>query len=100
MRQARGREVLPGDGGTRVAAVTEGAGRDVARCLAAAGPELSSRSFFRVLLLDLTRIMPLPETMFCAQQIKIPPELPDILKQFTKAAIRTQPCDVLQWSAG
>ncbi|XP_059584526.1 ropporin-1-like protein isoform X2 [Alligator mississippiensis] len=56
--------------------------------------------FFRVLLLDLTRIMPLPETMFCAQQIKIPPELPDILKQFTKAAIRTQPCDVLQWSAG
>uniref|UniRef100_A0A8D0L4J6 Ropporin-1-like protein n=1 Tax=Sphenodon punctatus TaxID=8508 RepID=A0A8D0L4J6_SPHPU len=44
--------------------------------------------------------MPLPDTMFCAQQIKIPPELPDILKQFTKAAIRTQPHDVLQWSAG
>ncbi|KAM7071430.1 ropporin-1-like protein isoform 1-T4 [Acridotheres tristis] len=43
--------------------------------------------------------MPLPETMFCAQQIKIPPELPDILKQFTKAAIRTQPYDVLQWAA-
>ncbi|NXI75010.1 ROP1L protein, partial [Anseranas semipalmata] len=43
--------------------------------------------------------MPLPETMFCAQQIKIPPELPDILRQFTKAAIRTQPRDVLQWSA-
>ncbi|XP_028623532.1 ropporin-1-like protein [Grammomys surdaster] len=44
--------------------------------------------------------MPLPDTMFCAQQIHIPPELPDILKQFTKAAIRTQPADVLQWSAG
>uniref|UniRef100_A0A8C6ZRF6 Ropporin-1-like protein n=1 Tax=Nothoprocta perdicaria TaxID=30464 RepID=A0A8C6ZRF6_NOTPE len=44
--------------------------------------------------------MPLPDTMFCAQQIKIPPELPDILKQFTKAAIRTQPRDVLQWAAG
>nr|XP_025038904.1 ropporin-1-like protein [Pelodiscus sinensis] len=44
--------------------------------------------------------MPLPDTMFCAQQINIPPELPDILKQFTKAAIRTQPRDVLQWSAG
>ncbi|CAH6787398.1 ropporin-1-like protein isoform X2 [Phodopus roborovskii] len=44
--------------------------------------------------------MPLPDTMFCAQQIHIPPELPDILKQFTKAAIRTQPLDVLQWSAG
>nr|XP_012330661.1 ropporin-1-like protein [Aotus nancymaae] len=44
--------------------------------------------------------MPLPDTMFCAQQIHVPPELPDILKQFTKAAIRTQPADVLQWSAG
>ncbi|KAM8967806.1 ropporin-1-like protein [Pelodytes ibericus] len=43
--------------------------------------------------------MPLPDTMFCSQQINIPPELPDILKQFTKAAIRTQPHDVLQWSA-
>ncbi|TKC47078.1 hypothetical protein EI555_021574, partial [Monodon monoceros] len=48
----------------------------------------------------LRRAMPLPDTMFCAQQIHIPPELPDILKQFTKAAIRTQPADVLQWSAG
>ncbi|KAJ8277713.1 hypothetical protein GJAV_G00078930 [Gymnothorax javanicus] len=44
--------------------------------------------------------MPLPDTMFCVQQINIPPEFPDILKQFTKAAIRTQPHDVLQWSAG
>ncbi|KAM6156691.1 ropporin-1-like protein [Erethizon dorsatum] len=44
--------------------------------------------------------MPLPDTMFCAQQIHIPHELPDILKQFTKAAIRTQPADLLQWSAG
>ncbi|XP_007887877.1 ropporin-1-like protein [Callorhinchus milii] len=43
--------------------------------------------------------MPLPDTMFCAQQIDIPPAFPDILKQFTKAAIRTQPHDVLQWSA-
>ncbi|XP_051969441.1 ropporin-1-like protein isoform X1 [Xyrauchen texanus] len=42
--------------------------------------------------------MPPPETMYCAQQINIPPELPDILKQFTKAAIRTQPCDVLEWA--
>lgn len=37
--------------------------------------------------------------MYCSQQINIPPDLPDILKQFTKAAIRTQPADVLQWSA-
>ncbi|NXG53161.1 ROP1L protein, partial [Psilopogon haemacephalus] len=43
--------------------------------------------------------MPLPETVFCGQQIKIPPELPDILKQFTKAAVRTQPSDVLWWAA-
>ena len=39
------------------------------------------------------------EPMYCSQQINIPPELPDILKQFTKAAIRTQPSDVLEWSA-
>ncbi|XP_020652799.1 ropporin-1-like protein [Pogona vitticeps] len=44
--------------------------------------------------------MPVPDVMFCAQQIHIPPELPDIMKQFTKAAIRTQPRDVLQWSYG
>ncbi|XP_039610317.1 ropporin-1-like protein [Polypterus senegalus] len=43
--------------------------------------------------------MPLPDTMFCAEQIHIPPELPDILKQYTKAAIRTQPHDIIQWSA-
>ncbi|KAM9436407.1 ropporin-1-like protein [Clarias gariepinus] len=43
--------------------------------------------------------MPLPDRMYCAQQINIPSELPDILKQFTKDAIRTQPPDVLQWSA-
>ncbi|XP_056155772.1 ropporin-1-like protein [Lampris incognitus] len=42
--------------------------------------------------------MPLPNTMYCSQQIHIPPELPDILKQFTKAAIRTQPKDLLLWS--
>ncbi|XP_010776670.1 ropporin-1-like protein isoform X1 [Notothenia coriiceps] len=43
--------------------------------------------------------MPLPDTMYCSQQINIPPELPDILKNFTKAAIRTQPKDLLVWSA-
>ncbi|BFZ16083.1 hypothetical protein BsWGS_19122 [Bradybaena similaris] len=40
----------------------------------------------------------LDEPYYCSQQISIPPELPDILKQFTKAAIRTQPKDVLAWS--
>lgn len=39
------------------------------------------------------------EPYYCSQQIMIPPALPDILKQFTKAAIRTQPKDVLSWSA-
>ncbi|KAK7099159.1 ropporin-1-like protein [Littorina saxatilis] len=39
------------------------------------------------------------EPYYCSQQINIPPELMDILKQFTKAAIRTQPKDVLAWSA-
>lgn len=44
--------------------------------------------------------MPAPdEPYYCSQQIPIPPELPDILKTFTKAAIRTQPTDVLAWSA-
>lgn len=44
--------------------------------------------------------MPHPdEPYYCSEQIPIPPELPDILKQFTKAAIRTQPNDLLNWSA-
>ncbi|KAJ3611710.1 hypothetical protein NHX12_021724 [Muraenolepis orangiensis] len=43
--------------------------------------------------------MSFPDTMYSSQQIKIPPGLPDLLKQFTKAAIRTQPNDLLLWSA-
>ncbi|XP_069561631.1 ropporin-1-like protein [Brachyistius frenatus] len=39
------------------------------------------------------------DTFYCSQQINIPPELPNILKNFTKAAIRTQPKDLLVWSA-
>jgi len=39
------------------------------------------------------------EPYYCSQQIEIPPQLPDCLKQFTKAAIRTQPKDVLIWAA-
>ncbi|XP_030637707.1 ropporin-1-like [Chanos chanos] len=33
------------------------------------------------------------------KQIRIPPELPEILKQFTKDAIRTQPEDLIEWAA-
>jgi len=36
--------------------------------------------------------------LYCTQQIQIPPNLPGILKAFTKAAIRTQPPDLLTWS--
>lgn len=39
------------------------------------------------------------EPFYCSQQIDIPPDLLDILKQFTKAAIRSQPIDILPWSA-
>ncbi|KAL5007402.1 hypothetical protein ScPMuIL_016208 [Solemya velum] len=39
------------------------------------------------------------EAYYASEQITIPPALPDILKQFTKAAIRTQPKDVLAWSS-
>ena len=39
------------------------------------------------------------EPIYTAEQIKIPPNLPDILKDFTKAAIKTQPSDLLEWSA-
>ena len=39
------------------------------------------------------------EPYYTSEQIPIPPELPDILLQFSKAAIRTQPADILAWSA-
>ncbi|XP_033222994.1 ropporin-1-like protein isoform X2 [Belonocnema kinseyi] len=44
--------------------------------------------------------MPLVEqSNYCSQQINVPPRLPMILKQFCKAAIRTQPYDLLKWSS-
>ncbi|XP_046382950.1 ropporin-1-like protein [Ischnura elegans] len=44
--------------------------------------------------------MPLdPPDIYCAEQIFVPPTFPGILKQYTKAAIRTQPYDLLRWSA-
>ncbi|KAK1122485.1 hypothetical protein K0M31_009704 [Melipona bicolor] len=36
--------------------------------------------------------------IYCAEQIRIPPTFPHILKQYAKAAIRTQPYDLLQWT--
>lgn len=38
------------------------------------------------------------DNLYCAQQINIPPTLPDVLKNFTKAAIHAQPQDILAWS--
>ena len=39
------------------------------------------------------------EPLYSAEQIKIPDELPDILKEWTKEAIKVQPADLLKWSA-
>jgi len=42
----------------------------------------------------------MPSTdIYDRSQIDVPSQLPDLLKDFTKAAIRTQPPDVLAWSA-
>ncbi|XP_021915188.1 ropporin-1-like protein [Zootermopsis nevadensis] len=41
----------------------------------------------------------LVEQMYSSQQIYIPPTFPFILKQYAKAAIRTQPYDLLRWSS-
>ncbi|XP_057658525.1 uncharacterized protein LOC130895316 [Diorhabda carinulata] len=40
----------------------------------------------------------LPEQIYCAEQISIPPTFPYLLRQYAKAAIRSQPTDLLQWS--
>ncbi|KAJ1549916.1 Ropporin-1-like protein, partial [Cladochytrium tenue] len=39
------------------------------------------------------------EPLYCAEQIRVPPELPDILKNYTKHVIRSQPDDLLAASA-
>ncbi|XP_076657192.1 uncharacterized protein LOC143361571 [Halictus rubicundus] len=38
------------------------------------------------------------DVLYCAEQIKIPPTFPNILKLYAKAAIRTQPYDLLRWT--
>ncbi|XP_075988755.1 uncharacterized protein LOC142984809 isoform X2 [Anticarsia gemmatalis] len=40
----------------------------------------------------------LVEQMYCSQQIVIPPKFPYVLKRYCKAAIKTQPYDLLRWS--
>ena len=39
------------------------------------------------------------EPLYSAEQIHFPAALPNILKDFTKAAIRAQPKDTLVWAA-
>jgi hypothetical protein len=38
--------------------------------------------------------------LYAPEQIVIPSGLPDVLKQFTKSAIKTQPVDLYKWAAG
>ena len=38
------------------------------------------------------------EPLYAGAQINIPPELPDLLKQFTKAAIKSQPTQPYLWA--
>ncbi|XP_032683263.1 uncharacterized protein LOC116849814 [Odontomachus brunneus] len=37
-------------------------------------------------------------SIYCAQQINVPPTFPHVLKLYAKAAIRTQPSDLLRWT--
>lgn len=39
------------------------------------------------------------EPLYCAEQIKVPEGMPEILKEWTKAVIRAQPKDINAWSA-
>jgi len=39
------------------------------------------------------------EPLYCAEQIKVPEHLPDVMKQWTKAVIRANPDDLVAWSA-
>lgn len=39
------------------------------------------------------------EPLYCAEQIEVPEQLPEILKQWTKTVIKEQPDDVAAFSA-
>ena len=36
--------------------------------------------------------------IFCAEQIEVPPELPNILKKYSKAVIKENPSDIIDFS--
>lgn len=50
-------------------------------------------------LSDLFLIMSDVEPLYCAEQIKVPEGLPEIMKEWTKEVIRAQPEDIYEWSA-
>ena len=50
-------------------------------------------------VLKMPSYNPAASSHYSSHPIQIPPEFPKILKQYTKAAIRTQPADLLLWSA-
>ena len=39
-----------------------------------------------------------PGPLYSAEQIRVPPELAGVVKEYTKAAIRAQPSDLICWS--
>jgi hypothetical protein len=39
------------------------------------------------------------EPLYCAEQIRVPDALPEILKEYTKEVIRANPTDIHAWSA-
>lgn len=61
--------------------------------LPAAGPSVARPPHFVVsVTMDV-------EPLYCAEQIRVPDELPDILKQWTKDVIRSQPSNIYEFSA-
>jgi hypothetical protein len=39
------------------------------------------------------------EPLYCAEQIKVPDGLPELMKEYTKAVVREAPADLNAWSA-
>lgn len=58
-----------------------------------------SRELYRVKL-SLRHVVSMDvEPLYCAEQIRVPEALPDILKQWTKEVIRQNPRDINEFSA-
>lgn len=55
--------------------------------------------FLQILVTEFEKSIHFPETMFCAQQIKIFPWVTKYSEAICQSCIWTQPCDILQWLA-